>query len=130
MVEGADSSPRGMSPLAMSPQGELVGHMQVTGDRMRGWFRAANKLHILDFPPGESNAMTCGFAGNSKGEIVGHYQRTGEMVRGLYYKDGVYGSFVVPDSRRTDGQGINEDGVIVGYYIDQNGKTKGFILRR
>ena len=87
-------------------------------------------MQVLDFPPGEMNGMTCGFGGNSKGEIVGHYQRTGDIVRGLYYKDGVHTSFEFPDSKRTDGLGINEDGVIAGYYVDQNNKTHGFVLRR
>ncbi|MBI4909037.1 MAG: hypothetical protein HY820_35780 [Acidobacteria bacterium] len=130
MVQGAEDSPLGMSPLALSPQGDLIGHMQVTGSRMRGWVIRNGKTQFLDYPPGELNGMTCGFAGNSKGEIVGHYQRSGEMIRGLYFKDGVYATFVFPNSKRTDGQGINDNGVIVGYYVDQADKVHGFVARR
>jgi uncharacterized membrane protein len=129
MTGGAGTEPLGMSPLAMAADGELMGHLQPAGQRMRGWFRSGGKMRYLDFPPGEANGMTCGFAMNSKGEIVGHYQRTGEVIRGVHYKDGVYTSFAVPDSKRTDARGINDDGVIVGFYTDANNVSHGFALR-
>lgn len=130
LLEGSADNPRGMWPLSMSPTGELIGHMQVPGDRMRGWSLAGNKLLVLDFPPGDANGMTCSFAMNSKGEMTGHYLRTGEVVRGFHYRDGVYTSFEVPGAKRTDARGINERGDIVGFYVDANNVNHGFLLRR
>jgi probable HAF family extracellular repeat protein len=116
--------------LAITPQGELLGHMRATGDRMKGWWLTRGGLRLIEFPPAESNSMSCPVGVNSKGEVVGHYQRTGDQVRGFLYSNGNYVSIEAPDATYTEARGINDDGVIVGLYTDKNSKTHGFVMRR
>jgi uncharacterized membrane protein len=116
--------------LAITPQGDPLGHLQAKGERMKGWFLTRKGANIIEFPPAENNNMSCPFGVNSKGDIVGHYQRKGEPIRGFVFSGGKYVSFEVPDATATNGNGINDDGVIVGGYTDKNNKSHGFILRR
>lgn len=114
----------------MTPQGDPLGHMQATGDRMKGWLLTRKGLQVLEFPPAEMNIMSCPFGANSKGDVVGHYQRINEQVRGFLYTGGSFISIEVPDSTGTNAYGINDDRVVVGTYYDNNSKTHGFVMRR
>jgi hypothetical protein len=104
--------------------------MKAPGDRMKGWILTRGELRVIEFPPAESNAMSCPYGANSRLEIVGHYQRIGEAVRGFLYSNGNYVSIDVPDATATDARGINDDGLIVGHYTDKQSKTHGFLMRR
>jgi len=46
------------------------------------------------------------------------------------FADGHFTSFDFPDATLTQGDDINEDGQIVGAYIDANGGTHGFFKAR
>jgi len=116
--------------FAFTPQGDMLGHVQATGDRMKGYLLTRDGLQVIEFPPGENNSMTCPFSANSHLEVVGHYQRMGETIRGYLYSKGSYVSIEVPEATMTDARGINDDGLIVGFYTDKNSKTHGFLMRR
>lgn len=113
----------------MTPQGDVLGHLQAAGDRMKGWLLNRQGLRVFEFPPAELNTMSCPFGANSKGAIVGHYQRAKEQVRGFLYTGGEFISIEVPDSTGTNAYGINDSGLIVGTYYDKNSITHGFLMR-
>ena len=97
---------------------------------MKGWVLTRKALQVIEFPPAESNGMSCPFGANSKGDIVGHYQRVNEQVRGFLLSGGSFLSIEVPESTGTNAYGINDNGLIVGTYYDKSNKTHGFLLRR
>jgi uncharacterized membrane protein len=116
--------------FAFTSQGDMLGHVQATGDRMKGYVLTRDGLQLIEFPPGEANTMTCPFGVNSHGDIVGHYMRTGDQIRGYLYSKGTYVSIDVPEATMTDVRGINDNGLIVGFYTDKNSQTHGFLTRR
>lgn len=125
VVEGPSNGAFGITPL-----GDLFGHLQTPGDRMKGWVLTKERLHVLEFPPAEQNGMTCPFGANSKGELVGHYQRRGEAVRGYLLSAGNFTSIEVPDATWTQASAINDAGLVAGHFVDKGNKTHGFLWRR
>ncbi len=60
---------------------------------------------------------------NSDGVIVG---LSGAGYDGVVWENGVVTPIKYPNSAYSQAHGINNRGVIVGYYVE-NGQTKGFI---
>jgi len=114
----------------ITPQGDPFGHLQADGDRMKGWLLTRRGAQVFEFPPAESNTMSCPFGGNSNGELVGHYQRVNDQIRGFLYSNGRFVSLDVPGSTSTTAYGINDNGLIAGTYIDKDKKMHGFLMRR
>ena len=116
--------------FSITPRGDILGHLQATGGRMKGWVMTKNRFEVMEFPPAEENNMSCVFGGNSKGEFVGHYQRRTGPVRGFLYQNGRFDLIDFPDATATDVRGINDDGLIVGMYTAKDGKVHAFTLVR
>jgi uncharacterized membrane protein len=85
--------------------------------------------------PGDDPGFgTRAFGINDQGEVVGDYKANKEQdgtpgLRHGYLRssNGIFTTFTVPHADLTTGEGINNDGTIVGFYI-LNNVTHGFVL--
>jgi probable HAF family extracellular repeat protein len=85
---------------------------------------------------------------NNRSQIVGFFTDTGQSVHGFLLSGGFgtrvgdgseiaengdagrFARFDVPNSQLTTGNGLNGRGEIVGVYVDLNGNSHGFLLKR
>jgi probable HAF family extracellular repeat protein len=101
---------------------------------LHGYVRSRlGDFQLIDFP-GLSAPCTGPRWINERGDIVGlfAYVETvddcfaGPQLHGFLLRQGKYTAIDVPGSTDTSALGINDDGVIVGSYTDENGNTHGF----
>ena len=80
--------------------------------------------------PGSADSVILGI--NAEGDYVGEWDTDINSPTGhaFVFADGHFTSFDFPDATLTQGDDINEDGQIVGAYIDANGGTHGFFKAR
>jgi hypothetical protein len=65
---------------------------------------------------------------NPRGDIVGLYTLAG-VTHGFLLSDGIYTTFDVHGSTRTQLQGINPQGEVVGWHVS-GGVTHGLVLTK
>jgi uncharacterized membrane protein len=90
-------------------------------------------FHLIDFP-GLLAPCTGPRWINERGDIVGFfaYVNTADdcfappPLHGFLLRQGKYTAIDVPGSTSTAALAINDDGEIVGWYVDKNGNTHGF----
>jgi probable HAF family extracellular repeat protein len=77
-----------------------------------------------------SSGYTAANGINNAGQVVGDYETTyGSNNQGFLYQNGVFTTIDDPDAgpKGTSAQGINDNGVIVGFFTDANNQQHGFI---
>jgi probable HAF family extracellular repeat protein len=101
--------------------GQVVGGAGFSGSLTRA-FEVINGQFRLLRMPGQSQ-----FANgiNSFGEVAGFVE--GSATKGFAYKAGTVKPLVVPQSQQTLAWGVNDGGVLVGWY-SASGKSNGFAL--
>jgi hypothetical protein len=62
-------------------------------------------------------------------QVIGIYLDKKSNDHGFILMGGVYQGFDFPGSSFTDGNGINDQGMIVGSYLDSNGAEHGYAAR-
>lgn len=74
---------------------------------------------------------TVAFGINDKGETVGNYLDAGDGRRKGFFRssEGNFTPFEVPGAIETIGEGINNEGTIVGAYREADRSIHGFVLR-
>jgi probable HAF family extracellular repeat protein len=71
---------------------------------------------------------------NERGDLVGFFVTDGcdppfGNTHGFVLRDGEFTAIDFPGARSSDAFGINDDGVIVGRYVDRSGAIRGFKAR-
>jgi probable HAF family extracellular repeat protein len=77
-----------------------------------------------------SSGYTAANGINNAGQVVGDYETMyGSDNHGFLYQNGVFTTIDDPDAgpQGTSAQGINDNGVIVGFFTDASNKQHGFI---
>ena len=110
----------------LNSHGEVVGVYRDAADTRHGFLWRDGAYTLLDDVPGAGgrNGGTVPLGINDHGEIVGDYTTSPDgrtLIRhGFVYRDGVYTTLDVQGAILTVATGINNDGVIVGAYIEQH----------
>lgn len=116
-------------PADINERGEVVG-LYRTPDSRKGFLRSAEgrpKDIVMPAPAqGGSVFLTFPQAINNSGDIVGFYALVPGLPRGFLLSRGVYTRIDVPGSLDTVVYGIDETGVMVGTFKDEQG-VHGFI---
>jgi probable HAF family extracellular repeat protein len=126
----------------ITPARKITGRYQSADGRSHGFLLSGGEFITIDFPGAVETAPEPGplVRINPRGDIVGSYcdaggavpcSRTAGHVRGFQLSnEGEFTSFDFPDGIGTTGNGINPRGDIVGGYIDQSGRTHGFLFSK
>jgi hypothetical protein len=129
--------PRGAttsSASTISPSLALVGaYTDDIGELTHGYLlpgKPGGKYSTIDFPGATTGTFAGG--GNPANDIVGIYNFvncTTDCNHSFLLQNGVYTSFDYPETgvTLTDATGINQNGVIVGIFVDSAGVEHGFI---
>jgi probable HAF family extracellular repeat protein len=113
------------TPEAINDSGNIVGWYQDGSGNRHGFLYDGSTYSTLDYPGADA---TYPEGINNSGVISGEYLTNhGTSAHGFIYENGTYTSFDEPNGNGiTDGQGINNNGEVVGYY--NGGPTYGFFL--
>ncbi|HEY5744877.1 MAG TPA: hypothetical protein VIU12_02265, partial [Chryseolinea sp.] len=120
----------------LNAQGQVVGAFRdnTASQKRRGFIWKDGHFTIFNVP-GDDAAPggTIAFGINDKGETVGNYLEGGSNKGFFRSKKGEFTKFVVPGALLTIGEGINNNGTIVGVYVDKpdndDNDIHGFVLR-
>jgi probable HAF family extracellular repeat protein len=113
----------------------MVGDAAMEPDfALHGFIRnKLGKFNLIDFP-GLLAPCTGPRWINERGDIVGFFAYVNTVddcyapppLHGFLLRQGKYTAIDVPGSTSTSALAINDDGEIVGWYVDKNGNTHGF----
>ena len=119
--------------MAQDNEYALVGDICTDADGgIHGYIRnKAGKFKLIDYPRAGAPCSAVRWI-NESGDMVGVYANTLEdcfnfVGHGFLLHDGEYTAIDIPGSQITRALGINDDGVIVGQYIDGKGVAHGFL---
>jgi hypothetical protein len=116
----------------ITDSGDIVGDWSSNGNfYVHAYILHAGQFTSFDFP---DSRLTASRKINSSGQMIGIYQSkllnggTSSPGRehGFVLVNGSYSGFDFPGSALTDGNAINDAGLIVGDYTDSSGKQHGY----
>jgi hypothetical protein len=122
----------------LNAQGEVVGTFRDANSsplpfKRRGFIWKDGHVTTTFNVDGDADAPggTVAFGINDKGETVGNYlDPVAGRFKGFFRSSkGKFTTFEVPGASRTIGEGINNEGTIVGLYVEADGSVHGFVLR-
>ena len=119
------------SAFGINDAGQVVGAVFDQGSNPSGFISAAGSFSALNVPFG-SRTTPQGI--NDAGQIVGSYVTSivqpgfpyQEITLGFEDTGGAFSTIDVPNSTRTVAEGINGNGLVVGYFTGSN-STLGFV---
>jgi hypothetical protein len=131
------NSNQGTVPNGINNVGTIVGNYNDSNGISHGFIYNNGNFTTLDVPASFGGVATGAAATlatgiNNSGEVVGFY---GDILNGASYgfvyetegpDAGTYYTFSFPSSNYTYPLGINDQGTIVGYYVNANGIDEGF----
>jgi probable HAF family extracellular repeat protein len=108
--------------------GDVVGFEQSSpsATTSEGFLRTREGVKVLQFP---GSSFTQALGVNNHDEVVGSYTDANGTMHGFRYRDGQYFSIDVPGGMNTVINGVNDDGWVVGFFMDpnQNNNTIGVV---
>jgi uncharacterized membrane protein len=118
------------TPRAINNRGDIVGHFGDARWRGHAFLLSGGQFTVLE-PPESRGGPARAQGINDLGDIVGFYEPggTSAVTDGFLLSNGRYTTIRVPGAMRTFPFGINNDGVIVGFYSDSAYREHGFIFR-
>ena len=137
-VPGAEVGP-GTFPFAISPGGDITGFYDTGTDGNHGFLRdKKGMITTFDVPGAGTGAGQGTFGGGftPSGEIMGNYLDGNNVSHGFVrHKDGTITTFDAPDAGNVPGSfqgtypfGINTNGTIAGWYVDEANVNHGCVL--
>jgi hypothetical protein len=126
--------PRGATTsnaATISPFLAIVGnYTDDVGELYHAYLLSGGKYTTIDFPGATTGTAAGG--GNPANDIVGIYNYvscTADCDHAFLLQNGVFTSFDYPETgvTLTEADGINQNGIIVGVFIDAEGNEHGFI---
>lgn len=132
LVIGSGRTTQALPGLARTAEAEPAGPLP---DSDSVTARAAPlTIEPIDVP---ESVGTVAFGINDQGQIVGAYADKDHPdcvttligCHGFLLSDGHFTTIDVPDARTTFAQGINDQGQVVGQYLDRQGANRGFLWK-
>jgi hypothetical protein len=116
-------------PNGLNDSGDIVGEARLQSG-FQGFLRRKDGSSItLPAGPGNSVALPNGI--NNQGEIVGTYSIGSENSHGFLLRRGIYTTIDFPGAITTVCRGINNSGLVTGYYIEDTAAgSHGFLWWR
>jgi uncharacterized membrane protein len=116
-------------PHGVNNSGVVVGQYQDKSQAWHGYILSGKKLTKLDDPNGV-DAACFGISLNGAIAVVGYYGKFDGVITGFLYKNGKFTDIPGPAGATASyAYGINDNGDIVGSYVDSAGATHGFLLK-
>jgi probable HAF family extracellular repeat protein len=122
----------------INTQGQVVGTYRDENNKRHGFIWLPGRFTTFNVPGDDPVLGTVAFGINDFGEVVGNYVAAGDVKPNgsathrhgfLRSSDGTsFTTFDVPNAIITIGEGINNNGTIVGVYTLTDGKLHGFVL--
>lgn len=119
------------SATAISSNGIVTGNYRVLGDPLTyGFTRAADGTLTtgIQEPDAQTSGTYC-WGINSRGWIVGNYWTEFDGRAFLFKKPNQFITYSIQNADSTYFTGINDQGRITGYYVDDQGQAHGLILQ-
>jgi hypothetical protein len=127
-VPGSDSF---TWPMALNNALQIVGYYVSADGTQHAFFSHAGETFMVIDPPGSDltpSGRNLAWMINNQGEICGSYKpATTDGRQGFLLRKGKFSVFNVPGSSRTWVTCITDNGLLCGYYIDDNGNPQAFI---
>ena len=112
--------------LGINNAGVIVGIFDDSSGVEHGFAQVKGKFIQIDDPE-SGGAVTATDRINSSGEVVGLWGTSSSgPFSGYHAKNGVFTTITFPGSFETRTRGLNDKGVVVGRYTDQNGVIHGY----
>jgi uncharacterized membrane protein len=119
--------------FGVQDNGKVVSGVTITASdgSLHGFVKfGPGHIEYLDFP-GQEVPCTVGRKINQRGDVVGEFAATAEecdagIWHGYVMRDGRYTQIDVPNATSTRALSINDDGVVVGDFVDPRGVVRGF----
>jgi hypothetical protein len=123
---------------AISETGEITGYYFDSADVSHGFLRDRNGVITTFDVPGSGTGFQQGTYGGGftpSGTIMGNYVDADNLSHGfLLDRNGVFTTFDAPDAGHVPGSddgtypfGINANGAITGWYVDDSDANHGFV---
>jgi hypothetical protein len=125
---------QGTFPFAISPSGEITGFYTDATNANHGFLRDAKGLiTTFDVPGADQGTFGGGFT--PEGGVMGNYFDADTLSHGfLRDRNGAFTTFDAPDAGSVPGSfqgtypfGINANGAITGWYVDDANVNHGFV---
>jgi uncharacterized membrane protein len=123
-IPGFPNAPAGA--MGVNDLGDIVGSFNGNGSNL-GFLLHNGKLTIISFPG--ANGGTTAVSINNSGVVVGTYLLFDDDIpHGFMWKNGNFTNITAPDGSTATPTKINNNGDIVGTFVDPNGIERGFSL--
>lgn len=112
--------------MGVNDLGDIVGQFNGNGSNF-GFLLHNGKLTIISFPG--ANGGTLAASINNSGVVVGTYLLFDDDIpHGFMWKNGNFTNITAPDGSTATPEKINNNGDIVGSFVDPKGVERGFSL--
>ncbi|MER2513535.1 MAG: hypothetical protein ABTQ25_14145 [Nitrosomonas ureae] len=115
----------GTTLLGINDSGQMTGlYVDELNPRVHSFLYDGNTFVTLDHPEAADVGFTAGtqaYSINNNGQVVGVYNDSSGVSHGFLYRGGSYFTLDVPNSMATFAEGINDSGIVVGFFYDENG---------
>ena len=115
----------GTSVHGINDSGQMTGlYVDDISTRVHSFLYDRNTFVTLDHPDAADIGFTAGtqaYGINNYGQVVGVYNDSSGVGHGFLYSDGTYLTLDAPNSIVTWAEGINDSGIVVGFFYDDNG---------
>ncbi len=116
--------------MGINNNGDIVGHWRDTTGIIRGYLLRKGRFVSFEFPGAKATVPGMGPVGiSSSGDVVGQYTRSDGKNSAFLWSNGKFTTLEVPGAASTLGNGINNRGDMVGFYVDSKNANHGWVAR-
>lgn len=116
--------------MGINNNGDIVGHWRDTRGVIRGYVLRKGRFVSFEFPGAKATIPGMGPLGiSSSGDVVGQYTTSDGKNSAFLWSNGTFSTLDVPGAAATLGNGINNVGDMVGYYVDSKNANHGWVAQ-
>ncbi|MCC6389393.1 MAG: right-handed parallel beta-helix repeat-containing protein [Bryobacterales bacterium] len=116
--------------LGINNNGDIVGHWRDTNGVTRGYVLRKGRFVSFEFPGARATVPGMAPTGiSSSGEVVGQYTASDGKNAAFLRSNDAFTTLRVPGAAQTIGNGINNVGDMVGFWVDSKNANHGWVAR-